>query len=392
MNILFVTSKPMFPSIDGGCKASKNFLDLLIQCGYSVTNFTVSTQKHPYDINEFPEYYQEKVKPFSIKIDTSLKVTAAIKALLVNKPYNFERFRSEQLTTTLLDYLDQYPIDIVIFDSLYSTPSLNKIRDHFQGKIYLRSHNIEYNIWKELADTTRNPLKKWYFKLISAQLEKTERHILKKVDGVFTISQEDEEELKSNFGIQNTSTIHYSQPEVKPITDYSNPHFYHLGSMNWQPNKDAVQRLTNSIFPSLYKKLPESKLIIAGSFLNKESFKVNDKNIQVVGFVEDLDQFYHSNGIFISPIESGSGVRIKLLEAMNYGAPIITSHAGAKGIELCDQLIICDTDTEFIERAIELSSNEEMRAKLGKKASKFVRENYSIERNAERLKEVLNGK
>ena len=106
-------------------------------------------------------------------------------------------------------------------------------------------------------------------------------------------------------------------------------------------------------------------------------------SIHHLGFVDNKFEFLANNGILLAPIKSGSGVRIKIIEALSIGVPVITTEIGAKGIPAQDNfgLWVCKTDKEFVENSIVLAQNKEKRQELSKQAMEFYndwRSNFSL--------------
>jgi glycosyltransferase involved in cell wall biosynthesis len=155
--------------------------------------------------------------------------------------------------------------------------------------------------------------------------------------------------------------------------------------MNWKPNIESVNLLINDIFPKIRNLLPDAELILAGSNMPKEIESNTAKGIKVLGYIEDLSSFMASNGIMIVPLKSGSGVRVKLLEGLSLGVPIVTTSQGAEGIEstLSDStkrtMIIEDEIENIIAASVNLFQNQELRSELGENGKKLIQSKYQIE-------------
>ena len=391
MKILLLTSKPIFPIVDGGCRASHNFLQLLLSGGHNVKNITVSTNKHPFIKEAYPQDLFNKIQTVNVFIDTSFKVQNALLALIKGISYNFERFNDQKWNDLVMNEISINHFDVIILDGLYSSGPLPHLIEKYRGKIFIRAHNVEYKIWSQLSEHSRNPLKKWYYKILSKQLIRIEQKVYSSVEGIITITSEDEKTILNEFSVKQAFTIPFTQPEVNPKKDYSCCNIFHLGSMNWEPNSEAVRVLINDIYPKVKKSLPSIKIKIAGSNMDVNKIDDPENGVIAVGFIEDLEKWYQSEGIFVSPIQSGSGVRIKILEALNYGIPVITTRKGASGIPDEGQMLIVESNDEIVEKVIALSTNESLRKELGQKATQFIQDHYSVEQTSNRLNTFLNG-
>jgi glycosyltransferase involved in cell wall biosynthesis len=160
-------------------------------------------------------------------------------------------------------------------------------------------------------------------------------------------------------------------------TTFSTDSIFFLGSMNWQPNSEAVDWLVSSIFPALKKVIPEVCLNLAGSFMNGKFPSDKKTSVMNHGFVENSTDFMLAKGILVLPIQSGSGVRMKLLEALSLGIPVVTTAVGAQGINDFSTVYSAETEEEFVAKIAELLLSTEKQILLGQKAFEYVAENYS---------------
>lgn len=370
VKVAYIGHKPAYPKKDGGCMASAAFLHNLIEAGLDVYYAMLGTEKHPFDSNAFPEEIREKVVLESSPIDTSVRPLKAFQYLFKKGSYNVERFYSEDFAALLKNRLKEYQFDAVIFDNVFSARYLDLFRN--SGiKTFIRTHNVEFEVWKTQAEATSNPLKKWYLKKLSKDLEFFEIDALNHVDGILSISSDDTKSFADAGVKTKTITIPVSIEIPDYTHDYSLKGIFHLGAMNWQPNINAVNKVI-SLLPELRQKDADLEFTVAG--LQSEVYVPNDPDngITVKGFVPDLEAFLKTQGILVSPILSGSGVRIKILEMMGYGIPVITTKRGAMGLEDTSGIVIADNDEAIKNAVYELRSDENKRKSLGNKAKSIV--------------------
>ena len=385
MKCLYITSKPIYPIIDGGCFAMDSFLKTLSHAGFIIDHFTISTQKHPFR----PDAYPEGIHVESVEIDTRIKTLQSFKYLFKKGSYNVARFHSEEVTEKIEAVIKKNTYDFVILDSLYATTYLSSIRKYFTGKIYLRSHNCEAQIWFDLAKNEQNIPKSIYFKKLAKDLHIYESTILNKLDGVFAISQEDQEAFMKN----NTK----AKVCVIPVHLESNDQdefkiekgkIFHVGNMDWVPNREAVERLVKLFHESIHSD-DQLKLSLVGK--NIEKHYKSSKGIEIQGFVDDLKGFVQKSGILVSPITSSSGVRVKILEMMAYGIPVITTPSGAKGIfsEGKNAVEIQETNTALIDAILRITRDDEKLAEMQTLSKEYIKKYHNIEQIASDLKSFI---
>jgi glycosyltransferase involved in cell wall biosynthesis len=379
MKVVYISNKPIYPLVDGGCVAMNQFLKCLLNSGLDVKHFTVSTYKHPYKEENYPEKLTPIIRTESAFIDTRINPFSALSYLFKKGSYNIDRFKSQRFHKLIKNYLVQQKVDIVIFESIYLANYFSLVKKYSTAKIIVRSHNVEFLIWERLAANESNLFKKFYFKKLAKDLRKVELNVLNKIDGIAYISNDDEKTLK-RLGIQtNSITIPISIQPTELQADYNEKSFFFIGSMNWKPNIETVRHLINTIFPEIKKLIPDAKLYIAGSSMPEEFQSNEETGIEIVGFVDSISEFMVSKGIMLVPLKSGSGVKIKIIEGMNFGVPILTSPYGVEGIQIENgkDIMIASTDNEFIQAAIELYHSSELREYIGNNAKSNIQLNFT---------------
>lgn len=155
-----------------------------------------------------------------------------------------------------------------------------------------------------------------------------------------------------------------------------------VGGFTHTPNVDAVLWMTKNIFPNILKELPNLKLYILGSNPPQEIIALSSNNVIIKGFVtdEELEYFYNHCRISIVPLRYGAGIKGKVIEAMSYGIPVVTTSVGAEGIlEAENILCIEDTETNMSKKIISLYTNEKMLKMMSKSSYLYIRKYFSSE-------------
>lgn len=390
MRILHITSKPIFPKIDGGCVAMDNLLQCLLSENIKIKHLTLSTEKHPFKLSNYPEEIANKINPESVDIKTEVTIKGALLHLFKKGSYNVDRFHSSRLEDKIIEELRANDYDTILLESLYTTSYINEIKKYFKGNIFLRIHNIESDLWDSFHTHEKSFLKKIYLGKLAKDLRKYEFDSFSKVNGILAISDDDKACVLASSNNSNCTTI----PVTIKQTDLNNPqsglNLFHLGSMNWIPNIESVERLIR-LFPEIRRQHPETQLRLAGGNFPKSIKANSDDGVFIDGFVPDPKRFALESGILVAPIISGSGVRIKILEMMSIGVPVVTTTLGAKGINIGDSncLAIADSDDEIINKTSELIENRILRQEIGKNAIAYIKENHSIEKITNKLFEFI---
>ena len=382
MNILQICHKPPYPAIDGGCIAIKNISEGLIKESCNIKILTINTIKHPFDINAFPKTFLDQTNVESVFVDTKLNIVDAFSNLVTYDSYNISRFFSPDFNSLLIKTLKKNSYDVILLESLFTTPYIESIRNHSQSKIILRSHNLEHIIWERLAKETTNPAKKIYLNLLSNQLKSYEIEVLNQLDGIAAISRDDELKYNNLNKAPKTITI----PFGINVLNYNNEtnkssknlKFFHLGAMDWKPNLEAVGWLLKEVWPKILQKNPNAELHLAGKNMPKWLIDKKDVNVFNHGNVKNANEFIRKYDIMIVPILSAGGIRVKIIEGMALGKTIISTKIGAEGLNYNnnENILIANTPSEFADQSLRLTQNVEEISRIGNNARSHVLENY----------------
>ncbi len=392
MKVLLLTHKPIFPLVDGGCIAMHEFLQNLLHLDYEVQNLSISTFKHPFDLKEYPSDMQEKILPESVPVNTRVNIVTVLKSLFQSGSYNVSRFYSADFEKLIIDKIKKSDFNFIFLESAFLLPYLPAIRKIFKGKVFVRTHNVEYLIWERMAQFEKNFIKKKYLQKLAKDLKVYEINNLKKVDGLICISDLDKKTFQS-LGIHIPMVsipVSMQLDEEIHFNGNSNDIFF-LGAMNWQPNIEAVDVLLHAIFPTIRDQFPETKLHLAGSFMSSKLINLKQENVIVHGHVENVAKFMAEHGILVVPLKSGSGIRIKILEAMSVGTPIISSSIGFEGIPILNRIegIVANTNQEICDAIWDLIEAPTLAQAMGQKGRKMIQQKYSQEQVSAKLYEFL---
>lgn len=145
--------------------------------------------------------------------------------------------------------------------------------------------------------------------------------------------------------------------------------FGFIGSEN-DPNMLAVKWLVEKVLPLVHKMEPEYECIIAGGICDRIP---DNKYYRKIGRVEQLQDYYDRISIAINPVQNGTGLNIKGIEALAYGKPMISTVVGARGLaDAAGVMIICEDEKQFAEQIVFLMHNEQKRVSMSEEAEKFI--------------------
>ncbi len=377
MRVLQICLKPPLPAVDGGCKAMNNITQGLLCAGVQLKALTLSTHKHPFEKKKLSKEYIKQTEIESVFIDTEVKIKDAFLNLFSSSSYNINRFYSKEFEKLIIKTLKQNQYDVVLLESLYVSPYIDIIRNHTDAKIVYRSHNVEYEIWKRNAGLEKGA-KKQYLKLLSKRLMKYEQNAVKKIDGIAAITEKDKKEL-TRLGAKNVAVFPFGiDTKDYQAMKVTNDSFFYIGSMDWAPNVSGIKWLLEKVWDKVLKKHPEIKINIAGRQMPEWMLNHEQEGVNMVGEVENANDFINQNEIMIVPLFAGSGMRIKIIEAMALGKMVIATSIALEGIDCEHQknVVVANNQREFVSAITYYLDNSDERNKIAKAGLELVQTNY----------------
>ncbi len=382
MKILILSTKMPWPAKDGGAIATLNMALGLARKNCQVTLLTMNTGKHYFPESQLPANLRDLIAIHSVNVDTRIRPAGLLLNLLFSRyPYNAQRFISRSFQTALENCLAADDFDIVQLEGPYLLPYIPHIKG--KAKIVLRAHNLEHRIWNLLADQERNPFRRSYLKTLARRIKELEKKVLSKIDMLVPISDADRkgfEELGHNLPLMVIPTgIDIANYTLNEKEDRILLFF--IGALDWGPNQEGLDWFFREIWPEIRLRWPGLSLHIAGrnpSYYGKG--RNLPGNVRLEGEIEDALEFFHHHTVMIVPLRTGSGIRIKILEAMAMGKTVISTTIGADGLRAMhgEHLYLADTPAEYVRVLEELEIRRDQLRQMGVKARQFVKENFDI--------------
>lgn len=393
MKVLQLCNKPPYPSVDGGTMAMDSITSGLLCEGCEVKVLTVETDKHPVRRELIPAEYLKQTGLESVYVDLRVKPLPAIFAMLCGESYHVKRYVSEAFAAKLREILEKESFDIVHVESIFLTPYVPLIRKYSDAKIILRAHNVEHLIWRQVAQSCTNSLKRWYLKHLSLTLRAYELEHLNDYDGVVCITKNDAEVFRQAGCRKPVVSIPFGiDPGEVPSVEVEPDSLFHIGAMDWFPNQESIRWMLEEVWPVVHREVPQAKLYLAGRKMPSQWMNATIEGVSVIGEVPDAMYFIGSKKINVVPLLSGSGIRVKIIEAMSIGKTVITTTVGAQGIDYTDgeNILIADTPEQFARQIKRCLDDDAFCSRVGEAAAQLVADQYDRKKLAEELIEFYN--
>ena len=309
-------------------------------------------------IAQFFEYLGREIDLTVISVaENDFSLAKSYKAIPLLKK-SFSRYIDRSLIAKLVALAKKEQFDTLICEHPYFAWLAFAVKKQTGIKVIIHTHNIEYQRFRSTG--------RWWWPVLKGY----EKRSFKKTDGLFFISPEDRDFAINEWKIPKEKCI--DLPFGVEIKDYPEDryacrqtivekHDFNInekillfnGLLNYKPNLDALKAILDKINPLLISQTSfRYKIIICGKGLPEEMNSLKDyadKNILFAGFVDSIEPYIKAADIFLNPVQSGGGVKTKMVEAIAYGTTVVSTETGATGIvkNVCGEKIVTVPDDDW---------------------------------------------
>lgn len=372
MRILHLCNKVPFPGRDGSSLAMEALIRLEVAAGYAVTVCALNSDKH-FVANPTPLPGVELV---SFRATISPKWYSAWRQFFHPASFFAARFEHESLRKEVRSRAQT--VDLIVVDSLF----MGLYTDEFGLTPWvLRTHNVEFQIWNRTLKHMRWSPKKWFIKWQSRRLEIWERQMIQGTH-IWAISEEDAIEM-SFIGAKSTTVFPCTFDHLNQWHESgaSGKAIYHLGALDWLPNIQGLQWYIEKVHP-----LVKAEVTV----VSRTWPSTLERPISIIHEPDLQGRFsFSDHGIFIAPILSGSGMRIKLLEAMARGKAIVTTGIGAEGLNGAQGVFVADSPEVFAQAIIQFVRDDHFRISQGKASRAHAVANFADQNYVESMRMAI---
>lgn len=309
--------------------------------------------------------------------------------LTASQPDMALRLASSTYEQTLRDWLAGSTFDVVQIEGIELAPYLDVIRSAaHDALVVFDDHNCEYLLQQRAFLTDLYSPARWpaaaYSFVQWQRLRRYEADICRGADRVLAVSDADANALRRLVPDLDVKVIPngidtqaYGLGTTR--TDQTGNTMIFTGTMDFRPNVDAVLWFAEHVLPLIHAEVPDARFVVVGQRPHRRLAPLGRKPaITLTGWVQDVRPYFSEGTVYVAPLRMGGGTRLKLLEAMALGTPIVATSLGAEGypVQSGDQLILADSPTAFAEGVISLLRDEGLRADLRRSARSFVEERY----------------
>src|SRR5262245_44770510 len=208
-----------------------------------------------------------------------------------------------------------------------------------KGPRIIVAHNVESLIWQRYYETETNVPRKVFLDGQWRKFRRYEEFAFQQATRVVAVSGNDASLIRDQFGQPNVDTVENGVDCAfyQPLNESRDPFsILFIGALDWRPNLDAVDLLLTSIFPNVHAADPSARLLIVGrnpsAALRERLSKT--PSVELHANVADVRPYLGKCGVMVVPLRIGGGSRLKILESLACGLPVVSTKIGAEGLTL----------------------------------------------------------
>ena len=376
MNILMISPQVPYPLVGGAKIVTYNTIKYLSQLGVNLTLVSI-VDNCSNNISELEKYCRVILVP--VKIDNSK--LGIIRSFFSSIPYTISKYISRAVLNELDRFISSNKFDLVHIEHLHMAYCGQYVKSKYSLPVLLRCHNVESVILRRYLNYEKDPFRQLFIRFQYERLYNYEKKIIKCFDKCIMISKRDKEVIEI---INPQVKVTAINPGMEIISSKRQPvqpqEILFVGTMDWLPNEDSILWFIHRVLPIIQREIKGVTLNVVGANPSPKIKSLNSfTGINIMGRVKNILNFYERSSVFIVPLRSGSGIRIKIIEAFLMKVPVVSTTVGAEGMELKngEHILISDGEVEFAEAVVNFLRNTRYAERVSRKGYDFAKKNYN---------------
>ncbi len=287
-------------------------------------------------------------------------------------PYAVRKFTDAQVRKEVARRLSDGSLDVAVCDFL--SASLN-FPEALPAPVVLFQHNVETMLWRRMATTEKTPLRRLSYGIEARKMAAYETRALSRFQHVIAVSDHDRDAmltLSPGRPITVVPTgVDTEQYQVAPSVAGRPPVVVFTGSMDWEPNIDAMEYFCRDVWPAVLAVFPDARFQIVGRNPHPRVQRLASSSVEVTGTVASVADYLRQATVVIVPLRIGGGTRLKIFEAMAMAKAMVSTSIGAEGLDVTNgrDLVIADDAPAFASSILQLLRDPELRRSYERNAA-----------------------
>ena len=375
---LFLSPEAPYPAIGGGPLRSASILEYLAR-RYRVHAVVFHQADEPDPAAAMPPGRLHRLDVLELPRHSKRPLARATRnavRMLRNRPPLVDRFSGFE--ERLLKLLSAHEYEIAVVEHFWCAPYVEQVRARAR-RVILDLHNVE-STWHASFANNEDFGRRIALQRFAAAATILERKWLPEFESILVTSRADAERVRGLAGRANICVYPNALPDIPQPARLEQHEIVFSGNLEYVPNISAIRFFKQSIWPVVRSRWPQLRWRIIGKNAGAiRELVEGDSRIELTGFVEDAVAELAKAQVAVVPLLSGSGTRVKILEAWAAGTPVVTTTIGVEGLECEDgkQVLMTDDATRFANAVSRLLESPEERRRVGSAGRRIFEERYT---------------
>jgi glycosyltransferase involved in cell wall biosynthesis len=390
MKVLWISPKLPYPP-ESGDKLRQFNLIRHLSSGVDISLIAFALAKEEEVQSKHMEQYCGKVRTFFSPNPSYVERIRSI--LTTGKPYYVSRYQDLAVAAYITDEIETFQPDLVQIEHTYMAEYLRKIPPDLERPSILTKHNIDADLALQNYRLADSSVRKVFWWLEWKKMALYEPYVDNLFSSVVVMSEVDKAEIlrrKKPPPVVNVVENGVDTVKLQPFAPVYDPVMLFIGALDYLPNQDAANYLCREIFPLIKKSFQNAGILLVGRKPSPEILGLASEAVEVWGDVPEVEPFYRRASIAVVPLRAGSGSRLKILEAMALGRPVVSTTKGAEGLEIeaGKDFLAADDPAAFAESIKMLFNEPGLYQNISSHARKTVEEKYDWSEAARKMSAI----
>jgi len=382
MRVLYFSPRIAWPIISGAHLRDFYFAQYLAQKA-QLTYVGLVAEDAEKQADLLRQQLGNDAKVVALRRDATYRRTNIFRGLIGPTPLNVLNYSSPRVLAAVDRIMEEPSFDTIQIESMHLIAYARRIRQLApQSRLILDWHNIESEILARYSENDSNPLRAWYARRTSDLSRKVEIELLRLCDAHTVCSGRESEVLHERVPearievAGNGVDCEFFAANSAAAGERKDVLF--MGRMDYHANIDAALYFVSKIWPLIHARRPELRLVIVGAQPARPILALREQGIVVTGTVDDVRPYYQSALTSVVPLRVGGGTRLKVLEAMAAGTPVISTTLGAEGLEVAPgkDIVIADSPQAMTDAVVALQAGSQQWQEIAASARRLVKAKY----------------
>jgi polysaccharide biosynthesis protein PslH len=312
------------------------------------------------------------------------------RAVASNRPFATREAYLPELQARLDRVCSDADVDVVVVESAH----MAEYRVPLGPVVVLDEHNLEYELSRRMAEAERSALRRAYHRREAAKLERVEQRLWHTVSGCALTSTREERVVRSiapelvTAAVPNGVDCEYFTPATTPVVPHS---LVFVGLLRYRPNLDGALHLVDDILPAVRLRHPDTTVTIVGDGDARDLARLRREGVDVTGRVADVRPYVARAEVVAVPIRIGSGTRLKVVEGLAMGKPMVSTALGYEGLDLVPgrHLLAADGARAFGDAVARLFEDRLLACSLGREGRAEIERSHTWEQSSKRFRALI---